>query len=120
MYPMSGQRHHLLQVHAWKFMAPSPGPGDLWPACHSLASFIWRPPSVGIIHHPRHPRGLPVCFLRRNMNTQGHAPLLVNFSQCYVSSVTGPSANGVWASQWGSSCRVGVGALTQGIGGGVS
>ena len=102
MYPMSTvqQYHHLLQVHAWKFMAPSPGPGDLSPACQSPASFILRPPPMGILHHqPRHPRGLPVCFLRRYMNTPVQAPLLVNLSRGYASSETGSSANGLWASK---------------------
>lgn len=54
------QHHQPLQVHTRKFMAPSPGPGDLSPACHSWAFFILRPPCVCITRHPPgHLRGLP-------------------------------------------------------------
>lgn len=104
------QHHQPLQVHAWKFMAPSPDPGDLSPACHSRAFFILHPPSVCIIRHPPgHLHGLPVSC--RDIQTpQVHAPLLINSPAVTASSGIGSSANGPWAPK-GERTAGGVGAL---------
>lgn len=112
------QRHHRLQVHARKFMAPSPGPGDLCAVCHSQASFLPRPPSTRITRQPpTHPRGVDrVCLFVscRDMRTPHvQAPPLTNFPAATASSETGSPARGHWAPEEEGTARWGVGALTQ-------